>query len=70
MMASALAGCATASSDRPVVIATCPPLVSYTKQFQTEAADALDALPPRSPLAAMIDDYSRLRSACRIIGEK
>lgn len=69
MMALALAACATVSSEQPRVAAvSCPPLVTYSKAFQKDAAGALDALPASSPIPQLIDDYARLRAACRAIG--
>jgi hypothetical protein len=47
-MAILLAGCATVRSEAPVVRLTCPPLVSYDKDFQKKAGEELSKLPPGS----------------------
>lgn len=44
----------------------CPPLVTYSKQFQARAADELDALKPGARIGTMIVDYGKLRDACRV----
>jgi hypothetical protein len=58
-----LAGCVTGGSSR----VTCPPLVTYSREFQRTAAAALDQLPPGSPVGVLVTDYSKLRDACRAI---
>lgn len=55
-----LAACGVATSK------SCPPLVTYSKQFQSQAADELDALPKGSRLATMIVHYGALRDGCRV----
>lgn len=67
ILATSLAGCATAGSDRPAAVVTCPPLVTYPLAFQRAAADELDALPTGSRVAVLVVDYSRMRDACRAI---
>jgi len=57
-----LAACAA-----PVVTA-CPPVPSYSTEFQARLADEIHALPPDSALGVAIIDYKRLRDqlrACR-----
>lgn len=48
------------------VISRCPPLTTYSREFQSRAADELDRLPPQSPVATMVVDYGKLRDACRV----
>jgi len=58
-----MAGCATGSSD-----VVCPPLVTYPKADQTQAASELRALPPGAVLHRFMDDYAAerawVRAAC------
>jgi hypothetical protein len=54
-----LAGCAA-----PVVTA-CPPIPTYTTEFQARLADEIHALPPDSALGVAIVDYGRLRQQLR-----
>lgn len=61
IVAASLTGCATVVSDPSI----CPPIAQYSSEFLTEAADALDALSPGSPLEFMIIDYQRLRDQLR-----
>jgi len=52
-----LAACATAGSDSRVV-AVCPPVVEYSREFQARAADELSRLPERSVISEMLNDYA------------
>ena len=49
-----------------MAIFKCPPLVTYSKEFQQQAATELDALKASSRLSTMIVDYSKIRDACRM----
>jgi hypothetical protein len=40
-------------------------MASYPQEFETEAAQALAALPDTNPLVIMITDYGRMRAADR-----
>jgi hypothetical protein len=61
-----LAGCATGLSEPlPVLRPVCPPLVQYDRDFQKRAAEELSKLPPASALAVFMNDYVKLRDACR-----
>ena len=58
-----LTACESTSSESP-----CPPLKTYTPEFQNRLADELSALPPDSALGTAMVDYSVLRRlvrACR-----
>jgi hypothetical protein len=58
-----------AACTMPVVTA-CPPVPTYSTEFQARLADEIHALPPDSALGAAIIDYKRLRDqlrACRAI---
>lgn len=57
-----LGTCATASID-------CPPLPEYSKQDQLETAEEIDKYGNKVPrLVEKVDDYGRVRMACREIG--
>lgn len=53
--AISLTGCATAGSE-PRVVAVCPPVVEYSREFQARAIDELDLLPESSAFAEMLSD--------------
>lgn len=55
-----LASCGTATSN------ACPPVVPYTPQIESRAADDLDRLPPESPVRTMIADYGAMRAEARV----
>lgn len=57
-----LAGC---NSDIGVHGGVCPSLVSYSKEQQRAAADAIRR-DPNGSLASMVRDYGKLRKACRV----
>lgn len=56
-----LTSCATVPSEGQ----TCPPVVEYTPEQQTRAADELEALPAGSMLGQMILDYGVQRDVLR-----
>lgn len=58
-LAAALAACTQTAGGG------CPPLVTYSAEFQRAAAAELRALPRGARLAVMIVDYGKLRDACR-----
>ena len=62
--ASWLTGCATVSSDGRA-IGTCPPVVEYSREFQTRAAEELAMLPDRSVVVEMMGDYAVIRDQAR-----
>jgi hypothetical protein len=59
-----LTGCATVRSSG------CPPLVTYPKQFQARAANAVKGLDAeeRETVGVLVKDYGQLRDGCRAIG--
>lgn len=62
-----LTGCATGTSE-PRVVAVCPPVAEYSREFQTRAAEELGMLPDGSAIVEMLGDYSVMRDqvrACR-----
>lgn len=61
---SLLSGCATVSSDELGSV-SCPPVVEYSREVQTRAAEELELLPERSVVAEMIADYSVMRDQAR-----
>ena len=48
----------------------CPSLVKYSRATQAQAAREMRTLPPGATLERMIQDYSRMRDACRAAGAK
>ncbi len=64
IVASLLTACATAGSE-PRVVAVCPPVVEYSREFQARAVDELDLLPERSAIAEMLSDYAVMRGQAR-----
>lgn len=61
---SLLTGCATVGSDQRIT-AVCPPVVEYSRKFQTRASDELGMLAERSAIAEMLADYSVMRDQAR-----
>ena len=61
---SLLSGCATVSSDELRSV-SCPPVVEYSREVQTRAAEELELLPERSVVAEMIADFSVIRDQAR-----
>ena len=59
-----LTGCATAGFDAGGV-ATCPPVVEYSTEFQAQAAEELAMLPDGSAIVEMISDYVVMREQAR-----
>ncbi|SDF04827.1 hypothetical protein SAMN05421720_12615 [Rhodospira trueperi] len=57
-----LVGCATAGSEPPPV---CPPVPAYDAATLDAAADAVEALPPDSPLIPLLSDCAVLRAQSR-----
>lgn len=57
---SLLTGCATEGFE-PNGLATCPPVVEYSREFQARAADELALLPHGSALIEMLSDYAVMR---------
>ncbi len=53
----------------PPPITACPPIVEYTAEQQTRAADELDALPADAALREMMADYARVRNQLRVCAE-
>jgi hypothetical protein len=51
--------------SEPRVVAVCPPLVDYSREFQARAAEELALLPERSAIAEMLADYSVMRDQSR-----
>lgn len=59
----------TACTTAPQYIRTCPPLVTYSPEFQRQAADQLEAMPTGSPVVKMTEDYLALRRAVKECGK-
>jgi hypothetical protein len=56
-----LAGCATERSDG----ASCPPVLSYSREFLVHAAGELTSLPAGSAIEQMLADYQVMRDQAR-----
>lgn len=65
--ASLVSGCATVGSE-PRIATVCPPVVEYSREFQTRAAEELVFLPADSAIAEVLGDYAVMGEqvrACR-----
>ena len=60
-----LSGCAMGSSDGHG-LGVCPPVVEYSREFQTRAAEELTLLPEGSAIAEMLADYAVMREQARV----
>jgi hypothetical protein len=65
---SLLSGCATVSSDVGGHGA-CPPVVEYSREFQSRAAAELDLLPEGSAIAEMLADYAVMREQAGVCSQ-
>jgi len=61
-----LSGCATGSSDLSGHGA-CPPVVEYSREFQSRAAAEVALLPEGSAIAEMLADYGVMREQARTL---
>ena len=61
---SLLTACATVGSE-PRIVTFCPPVVEYSRAFQTRAAEELGSLTDGSAIADMLADYSVIRDQAR-----
>jgi hypothetical protein len=61
---SLLTACATGGSE-PRIVTVCPPVVEYSREFQTRAAEELGMLPDGSAIAEMLSDYAVMREQAR-----
>lgn len=59
-----LSGCATGASNGSR-LATCPPVVEYSRELQAQAAEEMDLLPENSAVADMMADYAVMRAQAR-----
>ncbi len=64
IVTSLLTACATGTSE-PRTATVCPPVVEYTREFQTRAAEELGMLPEGSAVAKILSDYTMLRDQAR-----
>jgi uncharacterized protein YceK len=65
---SLLSGCATVGSDTGIAT-ICPPVVEYTSEVQTRAAEELALLPKGTAIAEMLADYAVMREQARACSE-
>ncbi|MBZ0130474.1 MAG: hypothetical protein K8F59_15325 [Rhodobacteraceae bacterium] len=59
-----LTACAMGGSE-PRIVAVCPAVVEYSREFQARAADELEVLPEGSAIAEMLGDYAVMREQGR-----
>lgn len=59
-----LSGCATEGFESGA-LAACPPVVEYSREFQSRAAEELARLPDGSAVVDMMSDYAVLREQAR-----
>ena len=62
--AISLIGCATGGSE-PRMATVCPPVVEYSREFRTRAAEELVFLPDHSAIAEVLGDYAVMRDQAR-----
>ena len=62
-----LTACATGGSE-PRIVAVCPTVVEYSREFQARAAEELEVLPESSAIAEMLSDYAVMRDQARACG--
>jgi len=53
-----------------IVLRRCPPLVNYTELQQKQALLEIRKLHSDSQILAIINDYSKLREACKVYRSK
>jgi hypothetical protein len=62
---SLMTGCATAGFEANG-LATCPPVVEYSRELQAQAAEELAKLPNGSPVIEMTGDHVVMREQARL----
>ena len=65
-----LIGCATNSKVLEVSLNKCPPLRKYSNETLMKAAESLRKLVDDEELEMLVNDYGKLREACRIAEQK
>lgn len=66
-----LSGCATSSEKiLEVSLNKCPPLRNYSRETLFKAAESLKKLVDDEELEMLVNDYGKLREACRIAEQK
>ena len=60
-----LSSCATVGSDGSG-LGACPPVVEYSREFQTRAAEELALLPEGSAIVEMLSDYAVMREQAKV----
>ena len=62
-----LTACATGGSE-PRIVAVCPTVVEYSREFQARTAEELGVLPEGSAIAEMLSDFAVMRDQARECG--
>lgn len=66
-----VSGCAMSNMQKlEIAVDNCPALEDYSPQELIKAAKELNSLPSESQVANMMNDYSKLRQACRFAQKK
>ena len=53
------------AASEPRIVAVCPAVVEYSREFLARVADELDLLPAGSAVADMLSDYAVMREQAR-----
>ena len=71
IMTFLLAGCATSTNQAiSIVVNQCPSLKKYTKEQMLQALSEIKNLPSETQVITLLNDYSKLRDACRLAERK
>lgn len=71
IMTFLLAGCATSTNQAiSIVVNQCPSLKKYTKEQMLQALSEIKNLPSETQVIILLNDYSKLRDACRLAERK
>lgn len=66
-----LAGCGTSTNQAiNIAVNQCPSLKKYTKEQMLKALSEIQKLPSETQISVLLNDYSKLRDACRLAEKK
>jgi hypothetical protein len=66
-----LSACSVSNMDKvEIAVDNCPELENYSPKELIQAAKELNSLPSESQVTNMMNDYSKLREACRFAKRK
>lgn len=70
-LSALVSGCAVSNMEKvEIAVDNCPALEQYSPNELIQAAKELNSLPSESQVAEMMNDYSKLREACRYAKRK